>query len=159
MLLSRISRRLYAQPQRLVKETSENVITNSSVTNTNPLGNKVSLPGMLGHPRVQQLNRFLSGPLRNRLLISREVLRIVAREQQLLPSLNSWPQAKQAYIDSFNALRHQIQLFGVSGLISRRLQEATWGQVGRTARNLAELASFYYIGMLAGQVGGFFLIN
>lgn len=67
------------------------------------------------HPRVQQFNRFLNGPLRNRLLITREVLRIVAREQQLLPSLNSWPHAKQAYIESFNALRHQIQLFGVSG--------------------------------------------
>lgn len=158
MLLGRIPKRFLAQPQRIVKETSEKAITNST-PRIGQVGGENKVSNLMVNPRVQQFNRFLNGPLRNRLLITREVLKIVAREQQLLPSLKSWPQAKQAYIDSFNALRHQIQLFGVSGLISRRLQEATWGQVGRTARSLAELASFYYIGMLAGQIGGYFLIN
>lgn len=107
---------------------------------------------------MQSLVRFAQGPLRTNLLVTKEVFKIVAREQQLLPSLHSWPQARQAYADAFESVKRNVQLFGISESVMRGLRDATWGQVGRVLRDLLQLGSFYYIGQLLGQVSGY-LIN
>lgn len=110
------------------------------------------------HQAMTSLAQFFSGPVRNNLLISREVFRIIAREQKFLPSLQSWPQAKQAYCDAFNDIYGRLQRHSLAETIAQAVREATWGQVGHVLRRFAELGSFYYIGKLLGQATGY-LIN
>ena len=165
-MFRRTTVRFLAQPQLKV-ESIESVkplntleSQNSSLQQT--ISTSSSLPPSVNklfqHRAMQATTRFLAGPVRNNLLIGRELLRIIVREQQLLPSLQSWPQARQAYTDAFHSLKGKIRLFGVSEAVSQAVREATWGQVGRSLRRLLELGSFYYIGQLVGQFVSF-LIN
>ena len=96
-----------------------------------------------------QLNYFVRGPLQSSLLISSELVKLVAAEQKLWPTLADWPLAKSAYTNFFFTCKSAL-LEG--GRIRPRLDEITWGQAGRAGRIVVEMVAFYYIGQVAGMV-------
>lgn len=102
---------------------------------------------------LNHLNSFARGPIRSNILISWELLKLISAEQQLIPALSSWPQAKTSYTATFNQVKDswktgRISLRGAK----ERLEETTWGDVGRSLRIAAEMASVYYIGELLGMI-------
>ncbi len=152
------AKRFLSQPQFKVEPNLKPISSQYPKSSASLVQSSTLADKLLQHSTMQSATRFLSGPVRSNLLISRELFRIIAREQQLLPSLQSWPAARQAYFDAFHSLKRKIRLFGVSETVAETVREATWGQVGRGLRKLAELGSFYYIGQLVGQACSF-LIN
>ena len=143
-----------------VKETVEVPVNSNSNSNSSP----VTTCTLLDHPVIKKLqtktletgsklSSFARGPLRSNLLISIEFLKLISVEQRLVPALSTWPQAKDSYISTFNAIKGTWDEGRVNWKNFREMaKEATWGHVGRVLRVSAEMASFYYIGELIGML-------
>lgn len=101
---------------------------------------------------TRKLASLLRGPVRSNLLVSWELLKLVAAEQKLIPELSTWPQARQSYISVFESFKNRLVAKDYKFV---KVNELTWGQVARALRVSAEMASFYYIGELIGMISSF----
>ena len=105
---------------------------------------------------THHFGNLLRGPVRSNILVSWELMKLIAAEQKLVPSLSTWPQARNSYTEAFESFKGRI----VSGEFTAKflvgwVNEITWGQVGRALRVSAEMAAFYYIGELLGMITSF----
>jgi hypothetical protein len=101
---------------------------------------------------INLVTAFVKGPLKFNLKVGWEVARLIAREQKLLPSIDSWPAARAEYRSVFLAGRQ----FVMQRNFREKMQEMTWGDLGSAARITAEMAAFYYIGKVIGITAGLF---
>ena len=87
------------------------------------------------------LETFISGPVRNNVLILKHLCKEIYAHQDLSPpTFESWTLAKEAYREGWRRFCTTSPF------------EYTWRQVGYATRLLLELYAFYFVGKSIGRV-------
>lgn len=144
----------HPHPSAIIQETPSVTITNNNLDQVK--SNKfVQLAQSRAAQTTHQLNYFIRGPVRSNFLVSLELMKMIAVEQKFLPDLDTWPQARFAYISVFESFKTVLKSGQLGKFLVGRFNEMTWGQVGRALRVTAEMAAFYYIGQVIGMIASF----
>lgn len=97
-------------------------------------------------------NIVYEGPVTNSALIGRELVALVAREQQMVkPTAEHWEQAKVTYSKLWCQVKPEA---GLSLNSLARIGNMTWSQFASGGKVALELSAYYYIGSLIGSTAG-----
>lgn len=81
----------------------------------------------------------IRGPIRNALLVGKEVSKTVNKEQKLIPEIKDWPLAKQEYKALLN-------------LRPKDLRNVTVQQATYFLQSFGQVTAFFFIGYSIGKV-------
>ena len=103
------------------------------------------------HPLTAHLTRFVQGPVRNNLKVSKHLFRLILTEQKIVPELATWPVARHSYVSFVQSVVGTVRNGRTYDTLSAALSNVTWGHVITAGRVGVELVAFYYIGNLVGK--------